>query len=143
LSWWLWLTLGLGLLIVELVTPGGPFILFFGLGALVVGVVVGLGGSEAAWFQWILFSVFSVLALVFLRRPLRARLNLDAPEGRVDSLVGGEALLLEDLPLGGVAKAELRGSSWNARNAGQAPLSKGQRCRVERVEGLTLWVLPE
>jgi membrane protein implicated in regulation of membrane protease activity len=91
--------------------------------------------------QWILFSVASVLALVFLRRPLRARFNLDGQNKVVDSLVGTEAVLLEDLAPDGVAKAELRGSSWNARNAGPSPLKTGQRCRVERVEGLTLWLV--
>jgi membrane protein implicated in regulation of membrane protease activity len=142
-TWWLWMILGFALLIVELITPGGPFVLFFGLGALAVGVVAVAGGAHAEWFQWMLFSVSSILSLALLRGPLRARLNLDLPSGKVDSLVGTEALLLEDLPLGSVAKAELRGSSWNARNAGKTPLSKGQRCRVERVEGLTLWLLSE
>jgi membrane protein implicated in regulation of membrane protease activity len=41
-----------------------------------------------------------------------------------------------------VGKVELRGSSWSARSA-RAALARGQRCRVERVDGLTLWVRPE
>jgi len=44
---------------------------------------------------------------------------------------------------GGVGKAEMRGTPWTARTNGGAALSPGQRCRVERVEGLTLWLRAE
>ena len=49
-------------------------------------------------------------------------------------------MLLGDLPEGGEARAELRGVPWSARATSGVALRKGQRCRVERVEGLTLWV---
>jgi membrane protein implicated in regulation of membrane protease activity len=143
MSWWLWAVFGLSLLIFEAITPGGPFILFFGFGALIVSGLAALGIAQAAWLQWALFSLASILCLVALRKPLRARLNLDEPGRAVDSLVGTEAVLLEDLPPGAVGKAELRGSSWNARSNSGAALPKGTRCRVERVEGLTLWLVGE
>ena len=37
--WWYWMLLGLVLLGVEMATPGGFYILFFGLAALIVGSV--------------------------------------------------------------------------------------------------------
>jgi membrane protein implicated in regulation of membrane protease activity len=61
----------------------------------------------------------------------------------VDNLVGETAVVLEDIAPGGVGKAEMRGASWTARTAGAATLSRGQRCRVERIEGLMLWLRPE
>jgi membrane protein implicated in regulation of membrane protease activity len=61
----------------------------------------------------------------------------------VDSLVGETALVLDDIPASGFGKVELRGTAWNARNGGSASLSRGQRCTVERVEGLSLWVRPQ
>jgi inner membrane protein len=42
-----------------------------------------------------------------------------------------------------VGKAEMRGTSWNTRNIGDQPLARGQRCRVERVEGLMIFVRAE
>jgi membrane protein implicated in regulation of membrane protease activity len=140
MAWWLWIVLGFCLLIVEAMTPGTFIVLFFGLGAFVVGCAVALGLAGAAWLQWALFCIASVLSLALLRKPLRARMNLDAPASKVDSLVGNEAVLLEDLPPGGVGKAELRGSSWSARSSLKELLPKGTRCRVERVDGLTLWL---
>jgi membrane protein implicated in regulation of membrane protease activity len=91
---------------------------------------------------WI-FSGISVAALLLLRAPLKARLSLGASRKPVDSLLGEEAVILEEVPGGGVGKVELRGAAWNARSAGGTPLGPGQRCRVERVDGLTLWVRAE
>jgi len=49
----------------------------------------------------------------------------------------GSLILLRN---NGFGKAELRGTAWNARNVGDTPIAESQRCRVERVDGLTLWV---
>jgi inner membrane protein len=140
MEWWLWILLGIGLLVVEMVTPGGLFALFFGLAALIVSGLsaVGLG---PAWLQWLLFAALGVAGVALLRGRLRER--LDTRKLAVDSLMGEVALPLEDLPGHGVGKAELHGSTWTVRNAGDAPVSRGQRCQVERVEGLTLWIHPE
>ena len=138
--WWLWILLGLALLFAEMAAPGGFFALFFGLSGLLVGGAVAMGWAGGAAMQWLLFSGVSVAALLLLRAPLKARLNLTGNRRPVDSLVGEEAVIVEDVPGGGVGKVELRGASWNARSAGGAALGRGLRCRVERVEGLTLWV---
>ena len=68
-------------------------------------------------------------------------LNVDT--GPVDSLVGEIAITLEVIQPGAIGRAELRGSSWSARNLHSAELARGQRCRVERVDGLMLFLLPE
>jgi membrane protein implicated in regulation of membrane protease activity len=144
MTWWMWLVGGLVLLAFELLTPGGFFILFFGLAALVVGVLSALGLAGPVWLQVVLFVVLSVAFLMLFRRPLldwlRAR-ELERPP--VDALESEIAILLEDLSPGGVAKAELRGTSWSARTREAGGLARGQRCRIERVEGLTLWLRPE
>lgn len=142
--WWAWILFGLGLLAAEILTPGGFFVLFFGLAALVVGglVALGIGGSE--WVQWLLFSVLSVASMLGFRRRLVDLFGKPAGEGhRLDSLVGDVAVLSEDLAPGGVGKAELRGTVWNVRSREAATLGRGSRCTVEAVEGLTLWVRPE
>lgn len=140
MAWWIWVLIGLFLLALEAATPGGFFFAFFGLSGLVVGGLVSLGWGGSPAVQWILFSVFALAALVLLRGPLKARLNVDGKNRPVDQLSQQEAIAVDDLPVGGGGKVELRGSSWSARNAGDAAIARGQRCRVERVDGLTLWV---
>lgn len=142
MEWWIWILLGLLLLLAELLTPGGFYIIFFGIGAVVVGVLAGFNAAGPLWFQFILFSILSVLTLWLFREKL---LQLTQGERRknVDSLVGETAVATEEIHLNAVGKAELRGTSWNARNVGDKPLTRGQRCIVERVEGLTIFVRAE
>lgn len=142
--WWVWILFGLALLAAEILTPGGFFVLFFGLAALIVGVLVAVGIGGPEWLQWLLFSVLSVASLLGFRRRLVDRFTQVPMEAhRLDSLVGEVAVLTDDLAPGGVGKAELRGTSWTVRTHGPAILAAGTRCVVERVEGLTLWVKPE
>jgi membrane protein implicated in regulation of membrane protease activity len=142
--WWYWMFLGLVLLGVEMITPGGFYILFFGLAALIVGSLTGLGFAQAEWLQWLLFSGLAILSLLVFRGPLLAWINGQEKNlPAVDSLAGESAIPIEDLLPGATGKAELRGTSWTAHNAGTVPLAKGQRCTVERVEGLTVWISAE
>jgi membrane protein implicated in regulation of membrane protease activity len=142
--WWYWMLAGFVLLGVEMATPGGFYILFFGLAALIVGSLAGLGFAQAEWLQWLLFSGLAILSLLIFRGPLLAWLKKqDKDLPAVDTLAGESAIPLEDLALNGTGKAELRGSTWTAHNAGPSPLMKGQRCKVERVEGLTIWISAE
>jgi membrane protein implicated in regulation of membrane protease activity len=142
--WWSWIILGLALVAAEVLLPTDFFVLFFGFAALVIGGLAGVGAVESAPLQWLLFSLVAAAALVFFRRPLLGRFKGMAREAQdVDSMVGETAVALDDILPGGVGKAELRGSTWNARNSAQSTVVKGQRTRVERVDGLTLWIRPE
>jgi inner membrane protein len=137
--WWLWLLGGCILFVVELVTPGGFFLFFFGAGALVVALLTALGLAGPAWLQWFLFGVISTTTIFFLRKPLQRRIG-SSSNRPIDTMVGETAIALSDIPVHHVDKVELRGSAWNARNIGATYILKGQRCHVERVEGLTLCV---
>ena len=143
MQWWLWLLLGLFLLLCELLTPGGFYIIFFGVGAVVVGVLSLMDLAGPLWLQWLLFSVISVGTLVLFRRPLLRMVEPVSRTHDVDSLVGETAVALEDIPAGAIGKAEMRGTSWTARNVGASALARSQRCKVERVEGLMLFVRSE
>jgi membrane protein implicated in regulation of membrane protease activity len=142
MPWWLWTLFGLTLLLLEVQTFNTFYLMFFGAGALLVGLLDAVGLVEADWLQWLLFSVLSIGTLVLFRRPIMMRL---APAGgdHVDNLVGETAIATEDIPSGGVGKVELRGSVWNGRNDGPTPLHKDTRCRVQRVDGLMLWLRAE
>lgn len=142
MPWWAWVVGGLVLLAIEATIPGGFFAVFFGIAAIVVGMLKAPGQSLPAWAEWLLFTVLSVAGLLVFRRPLLQRFAL--LRGRpVDQLEGEAAIVLQEVRPGAVGKAELRGSTWSARTSGEAALGAGQRCRVVRVEGLTLWLRAE
>ncbi|MGJ5813413.1 NfeD family protein [Paludibaculum fermentans] len=140
MTWWAWLVIGLLLLAGEILTPGGFYLIFFGVAALLVGLAKMLGFELGLAMEGLLFVVASVAGLMFFRKPLLERFRKLTPVSDVDNLTSEIASAMEEIPVQGIGKVELRGTSWNARNVSDAPIPKSTRCRVERVDGLTLEV---
>jgi membrane protein implicated in regulation of membrane protease activity len=141
MAWWMWMLVGFALLAVELFTPGGFFVMFFGAGAIFVGLLAVAGIATTPWVEWAVFIVVSVASLLVVRPRLVSRMRV---EGRdVDTIVGEAGTMLGEVGAGQLGKAELRGTAWNARNVGEQPLRRGQRVRVVQVDGLTIMVRAE
>jgi inner membrane protein len=141
MEWWIWLLAGFALTLGELLTPGGFYLLFFGVGALSASLASALGLAGLAE-QTAVFLVVSIASLLLFRRPLLGRLQATHPAPH-DSVTGELALPMQTIAVHAVGQAELRGTVWSARNLADRPLAVGERCRVERVEGLTIYLRPE
>ena len=143
MTWWLWVALGLVLGAIELATPGGFFVIFFGVAALAVGLSELAGLGLPAWGQWLAFPILAIVALRLFRRPLLARLQPPTDAGAVDSMVSEVAVPVAVIEPGQHGRAELRGTVWSARNVGDTAVAAGQRTRVVAVNGLQLDIRPE
>ena len=66
--WWVWVVFGVALGVLEVLVPGFIF-LGFAIGAVLVGVLVGIGllGGSVAWLV-LVFAVLSLAAFLVLRR---------------------------------------------------------------------------
>jgi len=143
LLWWHWIVVGLLLVLGEIASAGGFYVVFFGIAALLVGILSAFGLAGPGWAQFLLFSILSVGSLAMFRSRLLKWMQLDPQRPAVDPLIGEIGVAQEEITAGGVGRLELRGTAWSARNATSAPLPHGTRCRVVRVEGLMLHVVPE
>lgn len=141
MTWSAWVIFGLGLLVFEVLTPGGFFTVFFGLAAFVVAAVVRLGLVESGAVQWMLFAVLGTVLIVVLRPLVRRKFETNTP--KVDQIVGQTAIALEALDANGRGKVELRGTSWSGVYSGAGSVLKGDRLRVTKVDGLSLVVEKE
>lgn len=142
MAWWAWVLLGLGLFAAEMASPGGFYLFFFAIAALLIGLLVGQVAVSAAG-QWLLFSALAIASLLLFRRRLLAAFESPVRRDAIDVLQGEIALLGDELAPGGTGRAELRGTSWTVRNVDTRALHAGERCRVERTDGLTLLVRGE
>jgi len=110
-----WLYAGVALMLIEVMTPG-LVSLFFGLAALTLALIVWLAPELAQGWQWILFSVLSVLYIVLLRKSLKsvfsgAREISDNPD---DALTGKLAVVTQSIAPNRPGRVELGGTTWNA-----------------------------
>lgn len=144
MPWWMWFVVGVVLLVLEVLTPGGFFAFFFGVSGLLVGVLAVLHVVDLLWVQVLIFSGLAILTLLLFRNRLIQLLAAHQPKTPPMADIKGEiAILAEDLEVGATGKAELRGVRWNVTNADTNKLVSGQRCIVIRVEGLMLFLKAE
>lgn len=71
-SWWAWVILGFLLGILEVALPGYIF-LGFAVGAVVTGIVVGLGVPAGATALFLIFALVSLVSWIALRRLVGVR----------------------------------------------------------------------
>jgi membrane protein implicated in regulation of membrane protease activity len=85
-DWWIWLVAGIALMLGELLTPGGFYLIFFGVGGVAAGLAAALGVSSLT-AQVMVFLAVSMGALFFFRRPMLERLRKGQPAAH-DELTG-------------------------------------------------------
>jgi len=138
MAWWVWVLAAFLLLIIEFFTTTAH-VGFFAVGAFLVAILVSLDAGGPLWFQLVLFATSSVVLLVFVRPIIVKRLGLNKTP-TVDQIAGENAIALEAMDAESDGRAEMRGTTWSARNIGATAIARGQKCVVERVVGLTLHV---
>ena len=144
MAWWVWILIGMALSFAEIAfTPGVFVLLFFGVSAFFVAVLVGAGLGGPFWVQVAVCAVLSLVLLGFFRQKARQLLGVRGAKMDIDTVVGGMAIAREELAPGASGKVEYRGSSWNASNAGTITLYPGDHCRIQQIEGLQLSVKAE
>jgi len=142
--WWHWAVLGIALAALEILTPGGFYLLFFGVGGLAVALLTVLGVGGPLWLQVLLFSLFSIVSVALFRNPLlRLMQRKTLQNTRADALIGELAIPAADIEPGAVGRAELRGTTWTARNRSTGTIPAGCRCKVVQVDGLIIAIEPE
>ncbi|MBX3702748.1 MAG: nodulation protein NfeD [Steroidobacteraceae bacterium] len=134
--------LGVGMMIAEFFVPSFGALGFGGLVAFVIGSVVlmdvdtpgfestrGLVGGIAT------FAGAAMLGTMYLAARARRSPVVTGSE----QMVGDHAEAVEDFD--GKGRVRIYGEFWNAVSSG--PVTRGQRVRVDRMEGLTLFVSPD
>ncbi len=137
---WLWLYAGAGLMLAEILTPG--FVMFFfGLAAATVGALVLLlpdPFNPSLKWQLVLFSLFSLVYLVTLRRYVKGVFLGDNGEGSAlaDEFAGRVGEVAVAIEPGLAGRVVVGDAEWNA-DADEA-LPVGTKVRVVSRRNLTL-----
>ncbi len=136
--WWIWGVVGLVLLIGELLTPGGFYIFFFGIGAMLT-MLFGLFGLELPLIaELFIFLGISIIFLLIFRKPIIARLERGKSDEKVDAVVGDFVTANDAIAPSGSGKVEYRGVPWSVKNVGADQIEAGDECVVKQINGLHL-----
>jgi membrane protein implicated in regulation of membrane protease activity len=145
-----WIVAGLVLIISEFFFSGF-IIVFFGTSALVTGIAMWLGMPGGHGISFVLFSILTIVQIVFLRRRFtKIFMGNMASVGENDAdedFLGKTATVVSDFGKDTGAdgkcygRVDFRGTQWSA--CCPEPVNPGQRVKIERREGATLFVRPD
>lgn len=114
---------------------------WFAAGAL-IAMVTALLGAEL-WLQVVVFVVISGITLAMLRPVAKKYFNPRITRTNVDALAGKTCLVVTPIDnLSGNGQVKLGGVEWSARSTDGVPIEAGTEVRIDRVEGVKLYVTP-
>ncbi len=140
-TFWQWWILGLVLVIVEVFAPGA-FLIWIGIAAGVVGLMVLLLPGFPWQFQVLTFGVLSVAIVLLWRRYLQAHpVHSEAPTlNRRGEQYVGRVFTLDEPIINGIGKLRVDDSIWRITGADCPAQSK---VVVTGVDGVVLRVGPQ
>lgn len=136
----LWLVLMVVFLILEAATVT-LVSLWFAAGALAAMVAALLGG--ALWLQVTLFLVVAAVLLTALRPLVRRFLTPKLTATNIDSVIGSTGLVTA--PINNVTasgQVKLGAMVWSARSTSGEVIPEGTNVRVDKIEGVKVFVSP-
>ena len=136
-----WLGLLVLFLIVEAVCAIHLVSLWFAAGALAALLIWMLHGP--LWLQIAVFLAVSC-ALLFSLWPLTKKyLNPKLTATNIDSVVGSTGLVTADIDnITAAGQVKLGAMEWTARSTSGVPIPTGTKIRVDRIEGVKVFVSP-
>ena len=137
----IWTGLLLAFLIVEAACPLHLISVWFAVGSLAALITCMLGGP--LWLQITLFVVVSAGLLTALWPLTKKYLTPKLVSTNIDSVIGSVGLVttaIDNIEAHGQVK--LGGMEWTARSTSGQPIEAGTRIRVDRIEGVKVFVSP-
>ena len=134
-----WLILMVIFLLVEAACAVHLVSLWFAAGALVAAIAAMLGGET--WLQITLFVVVSGGLLACLWPVTKKLLKPRLTKTNVDAIAGTEGYVTAQIDnLSATGQVKLNGMEWTARSESGALIEVGSLVRVERIEGVKVFV---
>ena len=135
-----WLAILIAMLVVEANTIT-LVSLWFAFGAL-ASLIASLLGAEI-WLQAVLFLGVSAVLLACLRPLVRKHLTPRITRTNVDSVVGTQGFVTADIDnVSAAGQVKLGAMYWTARSTSGEPIPEGTLVRVDRIEGVKVFVSP-
>ena len=137
----IWFVLMVVFLIAEAACPFHLISLWFAVGALAATVVALLGG--AVWLQVTVFLVVSAALLASLWPLVKKVLKPNLVKTNVDALINAQGYVTATIDnLAATGQVKLGAMEWTARSTSGDPISTGTLVKVDRIEGVKVFVTP-
>ena len=136
-NYWFWLSLGLVLVIVEMIVPG-VFFLWFGIGAFATGIIAFFVKGIAIRYLTAIFGVFSLIAVFLGRRYVKPLMEKNNGLNDGNSKYAGKTVKAESGFENGMGRVFMGDTVWEAQC--DSPVKGGDSLKVVSVKDSVLIV---
>jgi membrane protein implicated in regulation of membrane protease activity len=137
MTWIIWLTIAVVLIICEIATSS----VFFCL-CLSIGSVFAAGASylfNSNWIEIMVFIIVSILSLYFVRPFFKKMIKKSKTiESNVDALIGAEAIVSSKITPFTPGFVKVSGEIWRAES--NVEILEGDTVKIKKINGTTLTV---
>ena len=115
--------------------------IWFAVGALGAIVVALLGGN--LMLQITVFLLLAILLLLSLRGIVRKHITPRISKTNIDSVIGATGIVLSPVDnIAALGQVQVNGVEWSARSTDGAQIPAGTLVRVDKIEGVKVFVSP-
>ena len=115
--------------------------IWFAVGSLGAIVVALLGGN--LMLQITVFLLLAILLLLSLRSVVRRHITPRITRTNVDSIIGSTGIVLAPINnIAALGQVQVGGVEWSARSTSGSHIPAGTLVRVDRIEGVKVFVSP-
>ena len=115
--------------------------IWFAVGALGAILIALLGGGLT--LQVTVFLALAIVLLIFLRGAVRKHFTPRITRTNVDSVIGATGIVLTPVNnIAALGQVQVNGVEWSARSSDNSHIAAGTLVRVDRIEGVKVYVSP-
>ena len=131
--WIIWFVFAAIFIVGEILTAGF-FLLWFGIGAAIAGILA-IFGFNAAW-QWGVFIVVSGVLFAISRRFAERFTKKQPPGIGADRFIGKVGVVLEEIDnIKNIGKVRIDKEEWRADSSSGEIIKEGEKIEVVRMDG--------
>lgn len=137
LSWQTWLTMGICLLILELIFSSELFLICGAIGAFCTAVVAYY--TPSIIWQGLAFALFVECSILLVRPRIIKKLHVgNGRKSNVEALIGRTCTVTESITAGQYGTVQVDGDFWRA--IAKEEIIAGEQVRITKQDGVTLTV---
>jgi len=141
---WIWIVLGVVLIVSEFFVPG-LIVIFFGVSAVITGIVSYFGLIQGISLQFFFWAVLSFVLLILLRAQVKKwfpSLEAYEPANADRDMIGREVEVIEDVgDESNPGRIRYLGTSWKAASSGGV-IRAGEKAKITGRDNLLLYISP-
>ena len=139
INYWFWLSLGLVLVIIEMIVPG-VFFLWFGIGAFATGIIAFVIRGLAIKYLVSIFGILSVITVFLGRKYIKKTDVIKTGINDSNAKYVGKVVKAANSFENGIGRVFLGDTAWEAECSSDA--KEGQALKVVSVKDAVLVVEP-